>query len=682
MEKRQLQNLIGVDTGGTFTDFVCHLQGRIFTHKVDSTPPDYSQGVIRGLQAIRAKWAHDSPSSQEIFSKAILIVSSTLATNALLQRRGVSTALITTKGFADVVELGRQARSEIYNLHSEQPPPLVARRNRHEVDERISAQGSVLRALHREQVDLALRRIKKSNVSSVALCLIFSYLNPQHERLIAARARKLGLQISVSSEIAPEHREYERTCTTVVNAYVSPVVKKYLTKVKKASSDLKINQQRVVLSNGGSASTGFAGRHAVRTLLSGPAAGVMGAQALAQERIGSDCFSSELRLITFDMGGTSTDVSLIHGQCRCHTEHHVGHLPIQIPMLDIHTIGAGGGSISFKDSGGALRVGPRSAGAHPGPVCYGKGHEVTVTDANLLLGRLHPAFFLNGERNLDEERARYYMGLLAKSLGCSLRKLLLTIVRIVNAHMEKAIRFISVERGFDPRSYTLVSYGGAGGLHVCALAENLEIPNVWIPKNPGVLSAWGAMSSNVVKDYVHPLPHRLFDQEAKAACNRTFKQLINKARQDLLHEGIPVNQHLFYRELDLRYKGQSYALSVPYQQASNQVLRCFHELHAQRHGHCAHTHPVELVSVRLKSIGQNRTPELRCIKRGRGSPGQAQEPSYEGHKVYERDRLLAGNILTGPALVVESFATTYLAEGWQAKVDPLGHLRLRRIKTS
>ncbi len=653
--------IIGVDTGGTFTDFALVRAGKVWTYKISSTPEDYSRGLLRGIAALL---------DEAGAGKFNLVHSSTVATNTLLERKGAKTALITTKGFRDVIEIGRQTRPELYNLFVERPAPLVPREARYEVAERVSAEGEILVPLKVAEVKRIVARIKKSGFESVAISLLFSFLRPEHEQAIAAISQKAGLAVSLSTEIIPEFREYERTGTTVVNGYVSPVMRKYLSKLSVRAVELGADKIRIVQSNGGSLSTHGAGRDAVHTLLSGPAAGVIGALSVARQAFPKK--AENLKLITFDMGGTSTDVSLVAGDYRVTSESVIDGLPVAVPMMDIRTVGAGGGSIAYVDAGGALHAGPRSAGADPGPACYGKGKEATVTDANLLLGRIDPENFLGGRMKLHADRSRSALEKLASRLGTDARKAAESVIRIVNSNMERALRVISIEKGYDPREFTLVSFGGAGGLHACDLADALRIPRVFIPRNPGVLSAWGAVSGNVVKDFSRTVMAPFGKGAGRTAS--VFSALCKTARVVMEDEGFSARTVLFERKLDIRYAGQSFELTVPYDGGLKNSGKLFHEEHLKRYGHCSKKSPMESVTARLRAVGFLEKPVLEKIPAGGRSPEKTAINRRGKMTIYKREFLRAGNVIIGPALIIEDFATTLLPKGWRIKIDAYGNM--------
>ncbi len=669
---------IGVDTGGTFTDLLLWDGRRLRAHKVPSTPQDFSEGVLRGIAEILG----------EPHTGAFDVThSATVATNALLERKGARTALITTRGFRDVLEIGRQTRPSLYDLMADRAPPLVPRQLRLEVTERIDAGKQVVRPLEVGEVEDVLDRLAEKNVESVAICLLFSFLHPQHERLIARAARRRGLTVSVSSEILAEFREYERTSTTVVNAYVAPIMQGYIRRLDRSLQTMGARRWRIVQSNGGSLSPKSAGEQAVHTLLSGPAAGVIGALSVARLALAGRTSASSVesrsepaKIITFDMGGTSTDVSLIAGDYAVTTEGSVADCPVCVPMLDIHTVGAGGGSIAHLDPGGALHVGPRSAGAQPGPACYGVGDDVTVTDANLILGRIEPDRFLGGRIELDVLRAERAMQRLARELGTSVPATARSIIRIVGANMERALRLISIERGYDPREFTLASFGGAGGLHACELAAALYIPRVLIPYNPGVLSAWGGLVCDVIKDYSRTVMHS-GGADAQPLIQRVVRELEAQARREMGSEAPQSAKLVLSRSLDLRYAGQAFELHVPYVGKLGAAVKRFHADHARRYGHFDVNAAVEVATVRVRATGRTRKPAPQMIPRGAADARRAICAKRRRMTLYDREKLRAGNQLAGPALVVEPFATTWIPKEWRGPIDRWGNVLLQCPKT-
>lgn len=647
---------IGIDIGGTFTDFVFFDKGQVWTHKVFSTPKNPAIGVLQGLkEAIGLDGGFE------------IVHGSTVATNALLERKGAKVALITTKGFEDVLEIGRQERMKLYDLFIDRPSPLVPSNLRFGVSERIDCQGKVLIPLDEEGVKNALESISREKVESIAICLLFSYSNPDHEERVISLAQGLGLPISASHRILPEYREYERCTTTVVNAYVSPLMEGYLEHLEKA---IGRGNLRIMQSNGGSISAATARHEAVHTILSGPAAGVVGGVHIGK-------MADYRNVITFDMGGTSTDVSLCEGEIKTTPESSIAGCPIRVPVIDIHTVGSGGGSLVYLDEGGALRVGPQSAGADPGPVCYGRGEGITVTDANLVLGRIDPRHFLGGRMALDVDRAHRAMEDFGKRVGIPTLQLAEGILTVANATMEKAIRVISVERGFDPREFSLVSFGGAGGLHACDLARALSIPRVIIPLNAGLLSAYGMLISDIIKDYSHSalIPTlRTSFKELKQA----FQPLIERGHLEILDEGLPEERVSYLLSLDMRYVGQSYEIPVPFQ---HDYEAQFHVLHHRAYGYSNPGKTTEVVNLRLRVIGETEKPSLPQVEASEDSKmaflGE-KKVYYKGNwlrvKIFDRQSLKATNSLMEPAIVVEPSATAFLPPGHQGRVDKYGNI--------
>lgn len=658
---------IGVDTGGTFTDLVAYDGHSVRTFKVPSTPDDYTRGVWETIDAVVQD---DTPSF-------VLIHSSTVATNALLEHNVARAALIATKGFRDVPAIGRQSRPDLYDMTANRPPPLIQESLRREVNERVTAEGKVLRPVSEQEVGKLLDALQQKGIESLAISLLFSFLRPSHERLIARLARERGLYVSRSSDIVPEFREYERTSTTIINACVSPVMTRYLSRLSRQAKRRGAAGLRIVQSNGGSLSASAAGATAVHTLLSGPAAGVVGAFAVAKKALRTDA----PRCITFDMGGTSTDVALLDGDIPVQTESRVGGYPVRVPMMDIHTVGAGGGSIARCDPGGGLLVGPKSAGAAPGPACYGVGTQPTVTDANVIMGRIVPDAFLGGRKALSPEKARAAYMPLARKLGVDIEAAAQSVLRIVNANMERAIRVISVERGYDPRSFTLLSFGGAGGLHACELAASMQVGRVLIPRHPGVLSAWGALSMDVIKDFARTVMWCKQDSRSRGPV-RVYAQLEERALTALKREGYAAADVRLQRLVDMRYVGQSHELTVPldaamaWDQQVEQAEWSFHKAHRHRYGHAETDQPVQWVTVRVRAVGPTRKPRMDRIGQGGASAKRACVSRRHAVAVYDRARLRAGNRFDGPALIVEDFATTWIPKGWSAKVDAWGHVML------
>jgi len=646
--------VVGVDTGGTFTDLVAFIDGQRRTHKVLSTPARPEVAVLQGLRDMLPDGC-----------ACVVTYATTVATNALLERRGARVVLLTTAGFEDVIEIGRQNRPELYALEPQRPAPLVPRPCRVGVAERTLFDGTVLRPLGPQTLRAAVRAALRLAPDAVAVCLLHSYANARHERMIGAAIRAAApVFCSLSHVLVAEYREYERLSTTVVNAYVGPVMRRHLRALERG---LRAGPVRVMQSNGGAISARRAANEAVRTVLSGPAGGVIGAWQVAQS-LGLS------RVITFDMGGTSTDVSLIDHAVHYRTEWTIGGLPVKVPAIDIHTVGAGGGSIARVDEGGALKVGPASAGADPGPACYGRGMHPTVTDANVVLGRLAAQMFLGGRMPLYPGRARDALGRLATRMRAGSDVAAEGIVRVVNASMERAIRTISVERGHDPRDYTLVAFGGAAGQHACELAAALGIRQVLVPRDPGLLSAWGAAGADVQRDEVQTV--RLVDPSA-ARLGKLFAPLERAARNALQAEGIPRTRWVFRRTLDMSYVGQSHEISISFTSA---FARAFHASHGRLYGYADAQRSIVVVNLRVLAVGRSGRLRDRPTPRAAGAPSPLQRLRWNGRglraPVVQRSTLRPNAAVRGAALIVEFSATTVVPPGWRAKVLPAGHMVL------
>jgi len=660
---------IAIDTGGTFTDCVWVERGQVRMLKVFSTPDDPSQAIVEALRKI------GQPDS------TVLLHGTTVGTNTLLQRKGARVALVTTAGFEDAIEIGRQARPKLYDFFFDRVEPLVAAELRFGINERTASDGEVLQAPSPQDLQSLSERLQQKHPEAIAISLLFSFANPKTENDVAQALQKVGVPLSISHQILPEFREYERTSTVVVNAYLQPVMQRYLENLDRTVK----SRIFVMQSSGGITALGSAVREPVRTVLSGPAGGVVGAAAMARR---SGCE----RIITFDMGGTSTDVALVDGEARASNQAEIAGFPIGVPMLDIHTVGAGGGSIARFDAGGALRVGPESAGADPGPICYGRGAQPTVTDANLLLGRLQPRCFLGGDFTLDLARTRRLAAewLTRNGSKLTLEQFAAGIIRVVNSTMEKAIRVVSIERGHDPREFTLVAFGGAGGLHACELAEALGIPRVMVPALPGALSAFGILVSDVAKDYSRTVLWRVAEKIPVAALEREFMTLRRRAERDFRSEkrrGAIRHQ----RSVDVRYQGQGYELNVP---CTRDLLRDFRREHQRRYGYNYPACEVELVTLRLRATirgsARSHVGTSAPARPGRTKPGSVfpdRAPvSLSGKKlaaaILSRDALLIGKKYSGPAVVTEYSATTVIPPGMSFHTDrggnliiEIGHLR-------
>ena len=716
---------IAIDTGGTFTDcvWIDPATRRLRMLKVFSTPHDPSQAIGEAIHKI-------APDKD-----FLLLHGTTVGTNTLLECKGARTALVTTKGFEDAIEVGRQARPKLYDFFFDRIEPLVPKDLRFGVKECTSADGEILIAPCGEELLTLADQLAKASPQSIAISLLFSFANPTNEEAVARALTPLQLPLSISHQILPEFREYERTSTVVINAYLQPIMQSYLetlesrflgtssprvaagaspAQVRAASlgTERLASAQRaatraqnvaerpfrapksgrknrasaparifVMQSSGGITALSTAAREPVRTVLSGPAGGVVGAVATARA-------SGFENIIAFDMGGTSTDVSLVEGEIKTANDAHIAGLPISVPMLDIHTVGAGGGSLARFDAAGVLRVGPESAGADPGPICYGRGMQLTVTDANLLLGRLQPTKFLGGDFTLDVARTRALTKewLKKQNSTLTLEKFAAGVIRVVNATMEKAIRVVSIERGRDPRHFALVAFGGAGGLHACALADALSIPHVVIPAFPGALSALGILASDVVKDYSRTILWRVSGKIPLTDVNREFATLEKSAAKDFAAEswqGTP----RYARTADLRYRGQGYELNLP---LTKNLLADFAQEHHRRYGYTHANREVELVTLRLRATVKSTTARVGTAhvgmaalgRSGRAKLGRISPPKapvlFDGKKretkIYSREELVPNKTYPGPAVVTEYSATTAIPPARRFRIDEAANL--------
>lgn len=660
---------VGVDTGGTFTDFVFESNGELQVFKLASTPLDPSLAIKTGLQRVAQK--------TQVAVKDIEVVhGTTVGTNALLERRGARTALITTKGFEDVLVIGRQARPELYNLNAVRPPSLVPDDLRFGLAERVTAAGEVLQSLNSEDLSKLVRQLKKTKVEAVAICLLFSFVDPRHEKQIAKALSVLNIPVSISYQILPEYREFERTSTVTINAYLQPLMGRYLNRLASHTANLRVMQ-----SSGGSISASVAAREPVRTILSGPSGGVVGALRVARA-------AGFEKIITFDMGGTSTDVALCERDgLRMTNEASVAGLPVAVPVMDIHTVGAGGGSIARVDEGGSLRVGPESAGADPGPACYGRSFLPTVTDAHLLLGHFGGAGLLGGDFQLDEKRSQKAMAELARELSKAAGRKVTAIeaaqsvILVANTNMERALRRISIERGHDSREFALLPFGGAGGLHAVDLARALRIPVVVVPKAAGALSAIGVLVADVVKDQSRTVMLKL-QREVQKKLDRTFADMEHIAAAALRSEGFAPARQQHERSLALRYEGQSFELEI--KQTSGDIASSFHEAHRARYGYAQDSN-IEIVSARVRTTGlveklsQQRKRPSR--KKKVSKPERFTQAYVDGERlnvaVYDRNHLSPGEQLRVPCIVTEYSSTTLIPSGTSAAADGYGNLIIR-----
>jgi len=718
MPRRPPPLRIAIDTGGTFTDCVWKDNGgRLRMLKVFSTPADPSQAIVEALHKVNHP------------GEVILLHGTTVGTNTLLERKGARTALVTTAGFEDAIEIGRQARAKLYDFFFDRIEPLVPKDLRFGLEERTASDGEILTEPSPQDLKSLATQVAKKQPESIAISLLFSFANQENELAVTDALKTLGIPLSISHKILPEFREYERTSTVVINAYLQPVMQRYLENLerrfsRKMQSLNATKGQRfgvaqrfsaakaipelqgalapevparifVMQSSGGITALSAAARDPVRTVLSGPAGGVVGAAACS----GASGFP---RIIAFDMGGTSTDVSLVEGAIATASHAEVAGFPIGVPTLDIHTVGAGGGSLARFDAAGVLRVGPESAGADPGPICYGRGTQPTVTDANLLLGRLQPTRFLGGNFTLDIERTRRVTAEWLNRSGTSLTldRFAAGVVRVVNTTMEKAVRVVSIERGRDPRDFALVAFGGAGGLHACALAEALSIPHVIVPALPGALSALGILVSDVVKDYSRTVLWRVAGKLPHARLAQEFATLQKQAAKDFYEEAWQGKvQH--QPSVDIRYHGQGYELNLP---LTKNLLADFHSEHQRRYGYAHPTREVELVTLRLRAVvksprqevtrpniikiadvGTTRVGTGTLARPGRaklGSPSTLKAPAvFDGKKlattIYSREVLQPGKKYIGPAIITEYSATTVIPPRRTFHIDVAGNLIVR-----
>ncbi|HTO13040.1 MAG TPA: hydantoinase/oxoprolinase family protein [Candidatus Binatia bacterium] len=689
---------IGIDIGGTFTDaaLVDGDTGAIRVVKVLTTPEDPAQGFMaaleRGLGECRATGG----------DVAAVVHATTVATNAIIEGRIARVGMLVTRGFRDILEIGRQIRSRLYDVHLQKPRPLVERRFSVEVSERLDHEGRVLQPLDLDEVRRAAQRLGRDGVEAVVVCLLHSYLNPSHERAVAEVVRRElpGVYLSVSSEVCPEYREYLRASTTAVNAAVMPIVSRYVDALETRLKALgAVAPFYVMQSNGGVMTSASAKARPVYMVESGPAAGVIAAGAIAAPYGHRDVMS-------FDMGGTTAKVGLIQdGQLRLSAEIEVGAqavtplgegrgggYPVRTPVIDLVEVGAGGGSEAWIDAGGALRVGPRSAGARPGPACYGRGGATpTITDANLVLGRLNPAFFLGGEMALDAEAARRAVTeRVAAPLALDPVAAAAGIVEIANAHMIGAMRLVSVQRGYDPRRFVLVAFGGAGPLHANALARELGIPSVLVPPNPGIASAVGMLMTDIRHEFVTTRRVSSVDALTPATLEALFAGFLAEGQARLDRDGVAAADRRMLRSVDLRYHGQSFELSIavpPGALTAADVGRLrteFDAAHERAYGYAAPEDAVELVNVRLAAIGVTPRPRRAPLPDGGREPagaikGHREVWFHSWHKtaVLDRTRLRRGNVVAGPAIIEEHDASTLVHPGWEAAVDQHGNVLLR-----
>ncbi|MDX1802989.1 MAG: hydantoinase/oxoprolinase family protein [Alcanivorax sp.] len=650
---------LGVDTGGTFTDFVLLGQGEPRIHKVLSTPAAPEQAILQGI--------HELGLDQAMQAGQLAIVhGTTVATNAALEGKGADTLAITNEGLEDWLRIGRQNRAALYDLTPAPRDRVIDQLPVLGAPCRLNAQGEEIRPLNAATLATLLAEVDARAPESVALCLLFSHINPAQEKQLADALRQTGMTVSASHEVLATRGEYERGMATWLNAWLAPRVADYLQRLQQATQPAPL---AIMQSHGGTIAAPRAATQAVNLLLSGPAGGLAAAQRLG-EQLQQPC------LMTFDMGGTSTDVALLDGEPRLTQQGHIGPYPVAVPMVEMHTIGAGGGSLANVDEAGLLHVGPQSAGASPGPACYGRGGQLaTVTDANVVLGRLQPEFALGGTLQLDVEAARSAVGRLAAALGLPLLEAAQGIIAVANEHMTQALRVISIQKGHDPAAFSLTSFGGAGGLHVCALADNLGMHRAVVPMRAGVLSAQGLVHAPRKREILQALP----EQAGSADIEQLIERLCRQGSEELQAEGIDaasINHQAF---VDMCYHGQSSQLQIPWQQDEQGRREAFHQRHENRFGHRLAL-PVQEVNLRVQSSAQRTAPAIPPLVSGSAPPGGYYSLPDQANPVpfYHRDTLAADQKISGPALIFEAVGTTWLAPGWQARVHPEGHLLLQR----
>ncbi|MGD2178338.1 MAG: hydantoinase/oxoprolinase family protein [Anaerolineae bacterium] len=669
---------VGVDIGGTFTDLVLSGPGGFRIHKVLSTPHDPAQAMLVGLPALLF---------EGLGAVQRITHGSTVATNAILERKGARTALITTQGFRDILAIGRQNRPELYALQPQLPAPLMPRSWCYEVPERLDPNGEILIPLELEALDAVLDDIERQGIESLAVCFLYSYVNPAHERLVRDRILSRGLlkhwQIALSSDVLPQFREYERASTVALEAYVRPVVSRYLQRLESELCPERFAglaesfTLRIMKSDGGVMSVGRSQERAIHTVLSGPAAGVIGAFHLAQLAGYDD-------VITLDIGGTSTDVALCPGALVRRAESEIDGVPLRTRALDIETIGAGGGSIARLDAGGVLRVGPESAGAEPGPIAYGLGgRKVTVTDAHLVLGRVDPDYFLGGEMMLYLKPARAAVRSLGEAIEMTPEEAALGVVHVANVNIDQALRRVSIARGYDPRQFTLVAFGGAGPLHACAVADQLEIPRVLVPRHPGVLCAFGLLMADVVLEQSRSILEPV-SEATPALLQEQLSHMAVQALARLTSEGVEESAIVLLGLVDARYEGQSYELTMPFDQ---DLVAAFHAAHAESYGHAMPDRAVEVVNLRLQATGLIAGPKLVPEPLTENDGSEAFVGEREGFleklgktrlALYERVRLRPGASVAGPALVLQMDSTAFIPPSWSGRVDGYRNLVLER----
>lgn len=659
--------LLGIDTGGTFTDFILVEGGKIKLHKVLSTPDAPEKAIIQGIE--------DLGLSNKL-GQLRIIHGTTVATNAALENKGVKTAFITNRGFADMLTIGRQARDELYNLQPAVLPPPVPEELCLETGGRMDAQGNTITPLAEQDLDQLEEQIRQQQPDAIAINLLFSFLNDADERRIEQRLSNLAYCCR-SSAVLPEMREYERGIATWYNAYLGPLVANYFTRLQQAVSPAPV---AIMQSSGGTIALNQAADRAVNLLLSGPAGGLAAAAYMGK-------LGRSEKIMTFDMGGTSTDVAMINGRIGLTSEGRIGRYPVAVPMVDMHTIGAGGGSIAYLDAAGMLHVGPQSAGASPGPACYGQGGtQPTVTDANAVLGRLQPDNFLGGSMTLDKQQARDTIAKLAKQLGLNVEECAMGVIDLANEHMTQALRVISEQRGHDPSEYQLVGFGGAGGLHICALAEAIGIKHAMVPIYGGVFSAFGMLVAPPSRELSHGYL-RSFAQLCDEEVKEQFSSLRVQAVDSLTAEGIAESDMTFNYSVDCRYSGQSFTLNIDWQ-SRVETEAAFHLAHESTYGHRFNL-SVEVVNLRLSAHAKAANIELEAMDLYTDQTTDSLRPIWiENDKgqveermvpIHLREQLSAGEWLDGPVLICEKSATTWIEPHWRVRLDNYGNLELEQV---
>jgi N-methylhydantoinase A len=658
MAKDKNKTLIGIDSGGTFTDVVSAAGDRLLHFKIPSDPTDPAGPVLEGVRRVARELGEGG-----------VVHGTTVGTNAVLERKGAAAALLTTAGFEDILLIGRQTRPWLYELVNPPIEPIIPADRCIGVRERTAADGSILESPDPSQLRELIPRLRELDVKAVAICFLHSYANPANERAIAAVLRAAGFDVSCSSDILPEYREYERCSTVAINAFLRPVLSRYYARLEEK---LPRRGLRIMQSSGGCISSEAALERPVQTVLSGPAGGVVGAHTLTS-------IAGWDKVITLDMGGTSTDVSIISGRIPLTTEGGIEGLPIRLPMVDIVTVGSGGGSIAWFDAGGALRVGPRSAGANPGPVCYGKGEDLTVTDAHLFLGSIPGVQPLGGVLELDPERTARRFEEVAAKIGMTPIQLAEGIISVAGATMERALRVVSVQRGHDPRDFALFAFGGAGGLHACSLAATLRIGTVIIPDRAGIMSALGMLLADAVKDY----SRTVFLKGAEMTYDRierAFRPIEKAAEKDLLSEGFRAADIVLQRSVAMRYEGQSYELEIPLEPG---LAEAFHAAHRKRYSYADPERGIEAVNIILRAVGVTAKPAIpEAPEHEHRAEGPSTQVLIGGEKVeallLRRSELECGARFEGPAVVFDIDSTTLVPPGWCASLDRWRNLILKR----